>query len=519
MSFKEFLLAGGIALTLFSCSKDKSNVAVEPFQDETFNIFPKPTAPQSAGSTGYTGWIGDVMPHYAEGKFQLFFLHDATDAVKQSSPGQHPIHRFTTEDALNFTYEGEAIPYGNANTQDQLVGTGSMVKAGNTYYFYYTGFNSNTSWLQNNNTGWTSANTREAVMYATSTDLKTWTKKQDFILRAPAGYTANEFRDPYVFYNDEFNEYWMLMSAQQGGKGVILVFTSDDPATDNWQVRGNLNVEGNYLMMECSDIFKMGNKYYMLFAEDWTGTPGTHYRVSNSSNGPWVKPTGGTDMFDGHQFYAGRVATNGADFYTFGWAHRRNPVNDNGTRNWGGNLISHQLVQLSGDRLGVKSPDAVQSYFTKEADLTVAGQTGTVDKSGSSYAIDGSTSASMFKFGEIKGTAKIAGNISLSNLTGTASIGFNASANNTGTYIIKFDPANNRIAAWNYGTEVTRVPFNFEAGKSYSFSIVIDNSVAVLYVNDEVALTNRVYSLQNHMWSFGAENTKVTLGNLKLLTH
>ncbi|RYY32419.1 MAG: DUF4975 domain-containing protein, partial [Sphingobacteriaceae bacterium] len=191
----------------------------------------------------------------------------------------------------------------------------------------------------------------------------------------------------------------------------------------------------------------------------------------------------------------------------------------NGTRHWGGNLITHQLVRIGSDRLGVKSPESVQGYFTKEADLTVAGETGTVSKSGANYTIDGSGSAAMYKFNGVEGSAKINGTISFSNVSGTASIGFNAKTDNAGTYIIKFDPTNHRIAAWNYGTEVTRVPFNFEAGKNYNFSIVIDNSVAVLYVNNEVALTNRIYSLQGNMWSLGAEGLQVNLGNLKVSTH
>ncbi|MCH5684437.1 hypothetical protein LWM68_09270 [Niabella sp. W65] len=68
----------------------------------------------------------------------------------------------------------------------------------------------------------------------------------------------NEFRDPYVFFNSEFNEYWMIVSAQQSGKGVLLVYKTTDPASNNWQLRGTLNVEGDYLMLECADIFKWG---------------------------------------------------------------------------------------------------------------------------------------------------------------------------------------------------------------------------------------------------------------------
>ena len=70
-----------------------------------------------------TGWVGDVMPSYVNGQFELFFLHDAPDQVKQSSTGQHAIHKLSSKNLLDFSYDGEMIPYGNKSTQDHLIGT------------------------------------------------------------------------------------------------------------------------------------------------------------------------------------------------------------------------------------------------------------------------------------------------------------------------------------------------------------------------------------------------------------
>jgi beta-fructofuranosidase len=94
----------------------------------------------------------------------------------------------------------------------------------------------------------------------------------------------------------------------------------------------------------------------------------------------------------------------------------------------------------------------------------------------------------LYKFAGVDSTAKITGSFSLANLTGTASIGLNTKTDNSSTYVIKLEPANNRIAAYSNGAEVTRVPFTFEADKSYTFSMIIDGSVAVLYINNQVAL-------------------------------
>ncbi|PWK79703.1 beta-fructofuranosidase [Mucilaginibacter oryzae] len=515
-----YILAAAITVALMAggCKKDTVNkTSLELTADAKFNIYPKAVSNTATGST--KGWVGDVMPYYVNGQFELFYLHDAPDQVKQSSPGQHDIHKFSSKDLLNFSDDGEAIPYGNANTQDNLIGTGSMIKVGDTYYYYYTGFNGNANWLTNNNPGFANANTREAVMYATSKDLKTWTKKSDYVLRASTGYSGTDFRDPYVFYNDEFSQYWMLVSTQQNGKGVVLVYTADDLASNKWTIKGPLTVEGDYLMLECSQILKINGKYFMLFAEDWTSTPGTHYRVASTTAGPWLKPADGQDMFDGYQFYAGRETTDGAKYYAFGWAHRRTPENDGGTLTYAGNMIAHEVFAIGSDKLGVRSPASLNGYFGKQSEPAISGNAGTVSQTGGSYSLNGSTAPALYKFGAMDSTVMLRGTFNLSNVTGTASIGLNTRADNSSTYVIKMEPANHRIAAYNNGKEVTRVPFTFEAGKAYNFSLVMDASVAVLYVNDQVALSNRVYSMAGNPWSLSADMLNFNITNLKVFKH
>lgn len=79
--------------------------------------------------------------------------------------------------------------------------------------------------------------------------------------------------------------------------------------------------------------------------------------------------------------------------------------------------------------------------------------------------------------------------------------------------------ASKRIAAYNNGQEVTRVPFVFEQGKTYDFSIIVDGSIIVLYLNDQVALTNRSYSAKGMPWSLTANGLELKVTNLKISTH
>jgi beta-fructofuranosidase len=70
------------------------------------------------------GYVGDVMPYFENGKFNLFFLHDAK--TKPVGEGFHDIHSFDTTDFINYTYNGRMIAYGTTSEPDFGVGTGSM---------------------------------------------------------------------------------------------------------------------------------------------------------------------------------------------------------------------------------------------------------------------------------------------------------------------------------------------------------------------------------------------------------
>src|SRR5690606_37469907 len=215
-------------------------------------LFPKPPSGWAGTENPYptTGWVGDVMPYFNDGQFEIFFLHDATDQIKAQSSGEHPIHKFTSTNLVDFRYEGEMIPYGDVQSAEHLLGTGSVVKANAGYYFFYTGHNGSEAWMADN--------PREIVRYAYSRDLDTWEKKQGFDLGASIhdGYDQNNFRDPHVFYNEEFGEYWMLISTRKDDRGVLALYTTDDPASNKWTLQEPLEIEGDYFMLECADIFK-----------------------------------------------------------------------------------------------------------------------------------------------------------------------------------------------------------------------------------------------------------------------
>ncbi len=166
----------------------------------------------------------------------------------------------TTENFVEYSYDGIVIPYEDSgDSQELALGTGSVIKVGDTYHAYYTAHNPY-------------KHPKEVVLRATSNDLVTWTKDKTFALKADDKYNIDDFRDPYVFFNEDDGLYWMLMTTRLADDGIILKLTSDDldewkmkacctmrSAMAIWNVRVSLNTKENGI----SPILSNGRKEWL----------------------------------------------------------------------------------------------------------------------------------------------------------------------------------------------------------------------------------------------------------------
>lgn len=502
MKFKQIYLLPVVAMALMSCNDDDKYIggSIMGGETEITSIYPAPPSEWMGGDAPYysAGYTGDLMPYYENGTFHLYFLHDAIN--KPAGKGFHDIHEFTTNNLTSYQYKGQTIPYGEQDEADFGIGTGSMVKAGNTYYFYYTGHNDIAAFRANN--------PRESVLVATSTDMKTWTKQPSFKITAPAGYYDYDFRDPHVFQNPDDGKYWMLVSTQTdpSRKAVLLKFTTADPASGNWTPEGPLYTttpEDSYLMMECADVFKMGGTWYLTFSENWSGSKGTHYRMATSINGPWVKPA--NDMLDGEYYYAAKTASDGNKRYAFGWAARKAPENDTGSKEWAGNLVAHELVQNNDGTLGVKVPDAIHNLFGATITAELNTTTGTVSQSSGSFALNSTSGNAMADFKQIGKKARITTQLTLSTTNGSSGLYFKVG--DADMYTIMFEPAQQRVAAYSSsGQKAAYIPMAITTGTTYNMEVIADGSVCILYINGKTALSNRIYNREKLSWGFIAKD-------------
>ena len=157
-------------------------------------------------------WVGDLIPYYENGTYYAYYLHDP-----RITPGefaeQTTWHLATTEDCRKFRYQGEAIARGGDDRPNKNIYTGSVIKKGeNEYYAFYTAYNADIR---------IHGKSVQSVMRASSTDLIHWETDEDFLFVADdCMYESFDWRDPFVFKNEEEGNYWMLLAARKKGGGA-----------------------------------------------------------------------------------------------------------------------------------------------------------------------------------------------------------------------------------------------------------------------------------------------------------
>jgi beta-fructofuranosidase len=97
--------------------------------------------------------------------------------------------------------------------------------------------------------------------------------------------------------------------------------------------------------------------------------------------------------------------------------------------------------------------------------------------------------------------------------------GMDKALQNSSYYRITFDQAagqlsGNPITAGSMSTDAT-VNFPLTPGKSYDIKVVFQGTVCVVYVNDQVALTSRIYSMPSNFWGLFAEKGTVQFDHLQ----
>lgn len=471
-------------------------------------------------------WLGDVIPFYEDGKYYLFFLKDPRDSEIRVDHTTWDL--LITQDFVHYDHKGVAIPIGSEDEPDNCIYTGSVFKeAPGKYHLFYTSHNNHNPAFMVDGAPF------QTVMHAVSDNLIDWKKLPEYSFRSDGkNYEVWDWRDPFVFYNDEEKRYNMLLAARKNPSsfkrgGLVLRCWSDD--LYNWQIGKPMYEPDMYLTHECPDLFKMGDWWYLAYST-FTDKFLTHYRMSRSMTGPWAALD--IDTWDARGWYAAKTAGDGKKRYGFGWVPTKEGCSDYGSYEWGGNLVVHELVQQPDGTLLTKMPDSVYAAYGEPEKPAVNCFNGTGNTENGKIVVDGSQRMSYAVFDGLPEKCMIECDIDFERPVRCFGIDLNASENLDDGYFFKVEPFYNRLILdmWPrkkiggmqhdfggdipYQIELER-PFDMSGLNHVKLSLLIENDIAVMYINDTVSLCTRLYELLgNRRWGLFAHDGKISVSNL-----
>lgn len=466
-----------ISMMVFGGCTDNKENPQSGFYDLKSDVYVDFTQPRNVNYRPEgRGSVADVIPFYHDGKFELFYLYDHRGDLNIEGT---PWYLLETENMVNFEDRGLALPNtGNRADPDMYAFTGSVIEKDGVFHAFYTGHNPYIP--------------QQVVMHATSTDLKNWTKIPEDTLYKADRHAGTDFRDPFVFWYEEEQCYIMLVCVKLKSdpfNGAVDMYKSTDLKT--WTLADSpLHVEQTSTLMECPDVFKMGDWWYLVY---YCSSTETKYLRAKSLYGPWENPTD----FDGENFCAAKTASDGERRYLFGWNPTKNGNNDSDKNSWGGNLVTYEIYPLEDGTLATKMPNGVYSAYQKQvysADSLSFGEGGRLNVS----YLDFSASDSY----------RISFDAEMSPDTANSGIMINAAQNASDNYSFQFAQEIDELAfGYCNGIGFDNSYFgnrsrNYDFSKKFHCEIIVEDQIATIYIDNKITLTVRMMNDNGNKLAF-----------------
>lgn len=510
-----------LLLPLGSCSDDDSPVLTQKDWDGTATYFASTDEMTFATYyKPYVGYVGDPMPFYdpVAQDFKVLYLQD----FRPNPETYHPIWGVSTKDAASYTSMGEVIPTGTAAEPDAAIGTGSTIynESEKMYYTFYTGHTAS----------------QEVVMVATSFDFKQWTKDRSFYLQgADYGYSVRDFRDPFVFKGDD-GQFHMLVSTMQGTKGVLVEFVS--PNLKSWEHKGVFMTMMWNRFYECPDVFKMGDWWYLVYSEKHKEIRKVQYfkgrtldeLKATTANDAGIWPDNHEGFLDSRGFYAGKTASDGTNRYIWGWCPTRSG-NDNtnvgafpNEPEWAGNLVAHKIIQHEDGTLTLGAVEGIDKKYVSEQEVKIMAQSESgVTANNGVYTMTGD---SYLLFNRLQVHNKISFTVKTSSATDKFGFSLVRGTDSKKYYSVIVNPESDVKRKLNFEEEgeegkgfiggIDGYMFDTPADNTYHVTVYTDNSICVVYINDNVAYTNRIYGMQKNCWSINNYGGSIEVSDVKV---
>ncbi len=513
-----------VLCTMFLCTfltSCQENIPQE--QKDWENITTYFNASDEAGTTTYyipsAGSVGDPLPFFdpVEKEYKILYLHNFEQNLEETF---HPLWGIRTTDCATYTSMGEVLPTGRAGEQDAALGTGCVVydETQKLYYIYYTGERYKPAADED----------RQVVMRATSPDFKTWTKDQLFRLRGgDYGYSTLNFRDPYIWKMED--GYHMIVATKpmpagsraEDKDGCFAEFFSTDLQT--WEHKGKFAKMIWDRFLECPNVFKMGDWWYLTYSDMSAFERRVHYlkghtidELKAATNPTW--PDSKEGALDGRAFYAGNTASDGTDRYIWGWCPERRgkdntDISPDAEPKWGGTMVVHRLMQREDGTLYTAEVPAIRTKYNQTATLNVYSMKAysSVMFNTLGYHNHISMTVTTADKADRFGISFVRGDRKDGDQTYEKYYSIMVCPDGNNNYI-RFEEEQGKWELKGGGS----YPFPIPADRTYNINIYTDNSVLVMYINDVLTYTQRIYGIQRNCWSVNCYEGAMTVKDIQV---
>lgn len=455
---------------------------------------------------------GDAIPFYHEGRYHIFSLTPPPGTGSYPERLRTTWHHAWSENLIDWEEIGSAlIPGGPGEPDADGCWTGSVIYGEGKWHAFYTGYSIQAAFPQ-------------TICHATSDNGVHWTKdpKNPILVPKTDTYESLDWRDPYAFFNEEDNCYWLLFSARKNTgpitrRGCVILYRSEDLV--EWEYYRPIYEPKHTNCPECPELYRMGDIWYLSYSR-FSEFGGTIYRVSRSPFGPWRTPS--HDRIGNRRFYAAKsMADDAGRRYYFGWIPDRASKSDSGEWYWGGIFALPHEVRPSArnGELEVRLPSQVEKAFLEPIDWSftpVDGNSALTKEKKIRVESVGTLGYGFFEFLE----KSFLMSCKVRSIDCRDHFGFIIKSDKdlASCLILAFEPGAKRISFLKYpmpvdpfweasvasmvraanpgpdGPRVAETPFEFDDGAVIDVKILVEGDLVEAFVGEEAALTYRCYN-------------------------
>ena len=434
---------------------------------------------------------GDVIPKYIGGKYQLFYLKGWIDrTAPEVVPGWH---RMESEDLHRMSSETPIHVRG---------GTGDLIFHEGKWHLFACIFPEG----------------KQLVTHYISPDgsLDHWEYQEEDTF-GPDGiiYHKSDWRDPRIEYCPETKEFRMLLAARANENhsqtGCVGLCVSKD--LKHWEYRQPEYYPRRFNgACECPDIFTMGGWEYLVFSS-YTTLFGNYYVKRPLGSRQWQLPA--NHRLDSRGFYAAKTAGHGDERYLFGWLPTKEenifgfwpdkfPGKDYRTWDWGGSMVIHRLRRLPDGDLGLCPPQSKRAVFHSPVKNEYRAITPGWRVTAEGLRADTTAGQELALMQKLPQVCRIRADIRIIDAD-QAGIILRVGEDMGRGYYLCLEPKRGRLVyrSWlrlyedggktfPYDVEM-EVPVRKTVDGRYTLEVLTEDTAATAYVNDEAALSFRMY--------------------------